>query len=214
MPGTNFAGGIERNGGDTSILTARPTSVGGWAKAGAGESRLAPASTNARIGAGRAPPGKRDAVLLFRATSPAGLADFESLLRVALRLQSPFKGEGITAATSGILTGGWQTDRERSYVALSRAREQTQIYVAREDLGEAGMDSGAIERLAGSEPRIVEAPGIVHSHHTPGVKVADLAVFLMQRRRRRGPDPGSASGQAIEALWAILEPNIVCRIGP
>jgi ATP-dependent exoDNAse (exonuclease V) alpha subunit len=59
-----------------------------------------------------------------------------------------YKGQGITAETSGILTGGWQTDRERSYVALSRAREQTQIYVAREDLGEAGMDTGAIERLA------------------------------------------------------------------
>ena len=44
--------------------------------------------------------------------------------------------------------GGCQTDKERAYVALSRAREQTQIYVSREDLGEAGMDPGAIERLA------------------------------------------------------------------
>ena len=58
-----------------------------------------------------------------------------------------YKAQGITAETSGILTGGWQTDREHAYVALSRAREQTQIYVSREDLGEAGMDLGAIERL-------------------------------------------------------------------
>ncbi len=58
-----------------------------------------------------------------------------------------YKGQGITAEASGILTGGWQTDKEHAYVALSRAREQTQIYVSREDLGEAGMDSGAIERL-------------------------------------------------------------------
>jgi conjugative relaxase-like TrwC/TraI family protein len=58
------------------------------------------------------------------------------------------KGQGITAETSGILMGGWQTDKERAYVALSRAREQTQVYVSREDLGEAGMDVGAIERLA------------------------------------------------------------------
>ncbi len=58
-----------------------------------------------------------------------------------------YKGQGITAETSGILTGGWQTDKEHAYVALSRAREQTQIYVSREDLGEAGMDIGAIERL-------------------------------------------------------------------
>ncbi|MGA8746030.1 MAG: MobF family relaxase [Solirubrobacterales bacterium] len=58
-----------------------------------------------------------------------------------------YKAQGITAETSGILIGGWQTDREHAYVALSRAREQTQVYVSREDLGEAGMDVGAIERL-------------------------------------------------------------------
>jgi ATP-dependent exoDNAse (exonuclease V) alpha subunit len=58
-----------------------------------------------------------------------------------------YKAQGITAETSGILSGGWQTDREHAYVALSRAREQTQVYVAREDLGEAGMDTDAIERL-------------------------------------------------------------------
>ena len=49
---------------------------------------------------------------------------------------------------SGILTGGWQTDREHTYVAVSRAREQTQIYLSREDLGEQGLDTDAIERLA------------------------------------------------------------------
>jgi ATP-dependent exoDNAse (exonuclease V) alpha subunit len=58
-----------------------------------------------------------------------------------------YKGQGITTEASGILTGGWQTDKEHAYVALSRAREQTQVYVAREDLGEQGMDAGAIERL-------------------------------------------------------------------
>jgi conjugative relaxase-like TrwC/TraI family protein len=58
------------------------------------------------------------------------------------------KGQGLTATTAGILTGGWQTDREHAYVAVSRARERTDIYVSREDLGEQGMDAGAIERLA------------------------------------------------------------------
>jgi hypothetical protein len=47
-----------------------------------------------------------------------------------------------------VLTGGWQTDRERAYVALTRARDRTDIYVSREDLGEQGMDAGAIERFA------------------------------------------------------------------
>ena len=58
------------------------------------------------------------------------------------------KGQGITAETSGVLIGGWQTDKEHAYVTLSRAREQTQIYVSREDLGEQGYDTGAMERLA------------------------------------------------------------------
>jgi conjugative relaxase-like TrwC/TraI family protein len=58
------------------------------------------------------------------------------------------KAQGITAETSGILIGGWQTDKEHAYVAVSRAREETQIYVSREDLGEMGFDTGAMERLA------------------------------------------------------------------
>jgi conjugative relaxase-like TrwC/TraI family protein len=58
------------------------------------------------------------------------------------------KAQGLTAEASGILAGSWQTDREHAYVAVSRTREQTRIYVSREDLGEQGMDTGAIERLA------------------------------------------------------------------
>jgi conjugative relaxase-like TrwC/TraI family protein len=61
--------------------------------------------------------------------------------------QHVYKAQGATVARAFVLTGGWQTDRERAYVALSRAREQTDIYVSREDLGEQGMDAGAIERL-------------------------------------------------------------------
>ena len=57
------------------------------------------------------------------------------------------KGQGLTTETSGILAGGWQTDKEHMYVSLSRARERTDVYVSREDLGEQGMDTGAIERL-------------------------------------------------------------------
>jgi conjugative relaxase-like TrwC/TraI family protein len=57
------------------------------------------------------------------------------------------KGQGLTSETSGILAGGWQTDKEHMYVSLSRARERTDVYISREDLGEQGMDTGAIERL-------------------------------------------------------------------
>jgi ATP-dependent exoDNAse (exonuclease V) alpha subunit len=61
--------------------------------------------------------------------------------------QHLYKAQGRTVNRSLVLTGGWQTDRERAYVALTRARERTDIYVSHEDLGEQGMDAGAIERL-------------------------------------------------------------------
>jgi conjugative relaxase-like TrwC/TraI family protein len=62
--------------------------------------------------------------------------------------QHVYKAQGRTVDSAFVLMGGWQTDRERAYVALTRARDQTDVYVSREDLGEEGMDAGAIERLA------------------------------------------------------------------
>jgi hypothetical protein len=61
--------------------------------------------------------------------------------------QHLYKAQGSTVERSQVLIGGWQTDREGAYVAVSRARERTDIHVSREDLGEQGMDVGAIERL-------------------------------------------------------------------
>ena len=58
------------------------------------------------------------------------------------------KGQGLTTETSQILAGGWQTDKENIYVSVTRAREQTDIYITRDDLGEQGLDTNAIQRLA------------------------------------------------------------------
>jgi conjugative relaxase-like TrwC/TraI family protein len=62
--------------------------------------------------------------------------------------QHVYKAQGLTADRALVLTGGWQSDRERAYVALSRARERTDVYVSREDLGEDGSDADLIERFA------------------------------------------------------------------
>jgi hypothetical protein len=62
--------------------------------------------------------------------------------------QHVYKAQGLTADRALVLTGGWQTNRETSYVALTRARERTDIYTSREDLGHAGIDTQAIGRLA------------------------------------------------------------------
>jgi conjugative relaxase-like TrwC/TraI family protein len=61
--------------------------------------------------------------------------------------QHVYKAQGRTVERAFVLTGGWQTDRERAYVALTRASDRTDLYVSREDLGEQGMEAGAIERL-------------------------------------------------------------------
>jgi conjugative relaxase-like TrwC/TraI family protein len=62
--------------------------------------------------------------------------------------QHVYKAQGLTTDRALVLTGGWQSDRERTYVALSRARERTDVYVSREDLGEDGTDADLIARLA------------------------------------------------------------------
>ena len=61
--------------------------------------------------------------------------------------QHVYKAQGLTTDRALVLMGGWQTDRERAYVALSRARERTDVYVSREDLGHDGVDADLIDRL-------------------------------------------------------------------
>ncbi len=62
--------------------------------------------------------------------------------------QHVYKAQGLTANKALALIGGWQTDRERAYVALTRGREETNIYTSKNSLGNHGMDPEAIERLA------------------------------------------------------------------
>jgi conjugative relaxase-like TrwC/TraI family protein len=73
----------------------------------------------------------------------------ENLDRLRLAYaQHVYKAQGLTTDRALVLNGGWQTDRETSYVALTRAREQTDIYTSREDLGHAGVDEDLVDRLA------------------------------------------------------------------
>jgi len=62
--------------------------------------------------------------------------------------QHVYKAQGLTADRALVLAGGWQTDQERAYVALSRARDRTDVYVSREDLGEEGTEADLTGRLA------------------------------------------------------------------
>jgi ATP-dependent exoDNAse (exonuclease V) alpha subunit len=55
--------------------------------------------------------------------------------------------QGATVERSIVLTGGWQTSKESSYVEASRVRQGTDWFLAREDLGTEGTDVDRIERL-------------------------------------------------------------------
>jgi hypothetical protein len=98
--------------------------------------------------------------------------------------QHVYKAQGATVDRAFVLTGGWQADRERAYVALSRARERSDIYVSREDLGEQGMDTGAIERLG-------EA---IYEHHHPASRTPPCARHRAGVGDRAGADRRAGAG--------------------
>ena len=49
--------------------------------------------------------------------------------------QHVYRQQGATVERSVVLTGGWQTSKETAYVEATRARQGTDWYIAREDLG-------------------------------------------------------------------------------
>lgn len=62
-----------------------------------------------------------------------------------------------------VATGGWQTSKEPAYVEASRAREGTDWYVNRADLGTDGHDTDRIKRLAGDMGRSrTQTPSLAH----------------------------------------------------
>jgi hypothetical protein len=91
----------------------------------------------------------------------------------ALRLgyaQHIHRAQGATVTRTLIVTGGWQTSKEPAYVEASRAREGTDWFIAREDLGLEGMDSDRVERLAAKMSRsTAQVPSLEHP------EVADAA---------------------------------------
>jgi conjugative relaxase-like TrwC/TraI family protein len=72
--------------------------------------------------------------------------DAESL-RLAYA-QHVYRQQGATVDRSVVLTGGWQTNKETTYVQATRARHGTDWYLGRDQLGEEGQDPDRITRLS------------------------------------------------------------------
>jgi len=62
--------------------------------------------------------------------------------------QHVYRQQGATVERAVVVTGGWQTSKETAYVEATRARQRTDWYVARQDLGLQGQDPDRITRLA------------------------------------------------------------------
>jgi conjugative relaxase-like TrwC/TraI family protein len=62
--------------------------------------------------------------------------------------QHVYRQQGATVERSVVLTGGWQTSKETAYVEASRARQATEWFLARDELGAEGQDERRITQLA------------------------------------------------------------------
>jgi hypothetical protein len=77
-----------------------------------------------------------------------------------------YRRQGATVERSVVLTGGWQTSKESAYVQATRARNGTDWYLARDQLGQEGQDPDRITRLA---ERMSESRA-----HTPSIAYREL----------------------------------------
>ena len=97
-----------------------------------------------------------------------------------------YRQQGATVDRAVVVTGGWQTSRETSYVEASRARDGAEWHVAREEL-DGDIDPERIDRLATlmrvsrtqtpsisvplAATTIAPAPEIAPVPVTPGVEI-------------------------------------------
>ena len=58
-----------------------------------------------------------------------------------------YKSQGATVRRAYVVAGGWQTHRESLYVAVSRSREATRLFIDRATLGD-GVDANVLAALA------------------------------------------------------------------
>jgi ATP-dependent exoDNAse (exonuclease V) alpha subunit len=73
------------------------------------------------------------------------------------------RAQGATVTRTLVVTGGWQTSKEPAYVEASRARQGTDWFVSREDLGVEGHDTARIQRLAENMRRShAQTPSLAH----------------------------------------------------
>jgi conjugative relaxase-like TrwC/TraI family protein len=90
-----------------------------------------------------------DVLIQFDATQQWRTLAGDELAKLRLGYASHIhRAQGATVTRTLVVTGGWQTSKEAAYVEASRAREGTDWFVNRQDLGEHGQDNDRIKRHA------------------------------------------------------------------
>jgi len=105
-----------------------------------------------------------EVLIQFDATNQWRTLAGDDLARLRLGYASHIhRAQGATVTRTLVVTGGWQTSKEPAYVEASRAREGTDWYVNRQDLGTDGHDSDRIKRLARDMSRSrTQTPSLAH----------------------------------------------------
>jgi ATP-dependent exoDNAse (exonuclease V) alpha subunit len=103
-------------------------------------------------------------LIQFDATNQWRTLAGDDLARLRLGYASHIhRAQGATVTRTLVVTGGWQTSKEPAYVEASRAREGTDWYVNRQDLGTDGHDTERIKRLARDMSRSrTQTPSLAH----------------------------------------------------
>ncbi len=99
--------------------------------------------------------------------------------------QHVYRQQGATVERAVIITGGWQTSRESAYVQASRARDGSDWYLGRDELGQDGQDERRIERLA-AKIRSSRAPtaSLAHPESTEPPRGLEFLRHIAPRRSR------------------------------
>jgi hypothetical protein len=109
------------------------------------------------------------------------------------------RAQGATVTRTLVVTGGWQTSKEPAYVEASRARQGTDWYVSRQDLGAEGHDTDRIKRLAENMSRShSQAPSLEHPE-LPDPDYGPGFTRMLDRGRPRLPP-------IARALYSIAKP--------
>jgi conjugative relaxase-like TrwC/TraI family protein len=142
--------------------------------------------------------------------------DADPLLELAYA-SHVYKAQGMTVGTSYIVSGGWQTHREALYVACSRSREGTWLFLDRESLDSA-TDADALavmaergqrsrtKRAATAPPSPASAPG-KEAATTPAAarrRARPLRPLTERYRRRQQLRRARAEGRRTRAKIAAF----------